>query len=30
MRCISGSAPNTAILFTKFGVLPWFGMIGGG
>jgi branched-chain amino acid transport system permease protein len=23
-------AYTTALLFTKFGVLPWFGMIGGG
>ena len=23
-------AYTTAILFTKFGVLPWFGMLGGG
>ena len=23
-------AYTTAILFTKFGVLPWFGMVGGG
>ena len=31
MRCISGSAPiPPRILFTKFGVLPWFGMLGGG
>ena len=31
MRCISGSAPTPPrLLFTKFGVLPWFGMLGGG
>jgi len=30
-RSISASAAyTTALLFTKFGVLPWFGMLGGG
>ncbi len=30
-RCISGSAPTPpTLLFTKFGMLPWFGMLAGG